>query len=113
MNVTITHEGPITIVDADGVVKLGETAAEFSRWLEKVLREDKGPVIINFERITYMDSTGLGELVGYLQKFDDQQRAMALVNPSHRIASLMELTKLDSLFPVFRNVEEAALYLSK
>jgi hypothetical protein len=39
-----------------------------------------------------MDSTGLGELIGYLQKFEDRQRKMALVKPSHRILALLKIT---------------------
>jgi len=41
-----------------GVIKLGESAREFSSYLEKVLNDETGPVMINFESINYMDSTG-------------------------------------------------------
>jgi anti-anti-sigma regulatory factor len=46
-----------------------------------------------------MDSTGLGELIGYLQKLEDRQRKMALVNPSHRILALLKITPTP--FPIF------------
>ncbi len=112
MKVSISHDGHATILDVEGVVKLGETAAEFSRWLEKVKVEDSGPLIIDFERISYMDSTGLGVLVGYVEKFDNQRRALALVRPSHRITALLELTKLNSVFRVFGSVEEAMRHVN-
>ena len=74
--------------------------------------DDTGPVMINFESINYMDSTGLGELIGYLQKFEDRQRKMALVKPSHRILALLKITKLDTVFKIFDSRESAMTYLT-
>ncbi|HUP64729.1 MAG TPA: STAS domain-containing protein [Thermoanaerobaculia bacterium] len=105
------HEG-ITILDIQGVVKLGESAREFSGSLDAVLHEESGPVLINFEGINYMDSTGLGELIGYLQRFEDRKRKMALLNPNHRIQALLRITRLDSIFRVFEGREEAIAYLT-
>jgi anti-anti-sigma factor len=69
-------------------------------------------IVINFEAINYMDSTGLGELIGYLQKFEDRQRKMALVKPSHRILALLKITKLDTIFKIFDSREAAMQYLT-
>ena len=57
------HERKDVLLDIQGVIKLGESAREFSSYLEKVLNDETGPVMINFESINYMDSTGLGELI--------------------------------------------------
>lgn len=102
----------VTVLDVQGVIKLGESAREFSSFLEKILTEDAGPVLINFEGINYMDSTGLGELIGYLQKFEDRQRKMALLRPNHRIQALLKITKLDSVFRIFESRDEAIAWLT-
>lgn len=112
VNIIKNRADGITILDIQGVIKLGESAREFSSYLEKVLNEDTGPVMINFESINYMDSTGLGELIGYLQKFEDRQRKMALVKPSHRILALLKITKLDTVFKIFDTRESAMAYLN-
>ena len=57
-------------------------------------------------------TTGLGELIGYLQKFEDRQRKMALVKPSHRILALLKITKLDTVFKIFDSRETAMAYLT-
>src|SRR5438105_14220496 len=85
LNIIKNRVDGVTILDIQGVIKLGESAREFSSYLEKVLNDDTGPVMINVEAINYMDSTGLGELIGYLQKFADRQRRTPLVKASHRI----------------------------
>ena len=112
VNIIKNRVDNVTVLDIEGVIKLGESAREFSSFLEKVLNEETGPVMINFEAINYMDSTGLGELIGYLQKFEDRQRKMALVKPSHRILALLKITKLDSIFRIFDSRESALAYLN-
>ena len=110
MNIIKNRVNDVTVLDIQGVIKLGESAREFSSFLERVLNEETGPVMINFEAINYMDSTGLGELIGYLQKFEDRQRKMALVKPSHRILALLKITKLDTIFRIFDTRDAALTY---
>lgn len=111
LNIIKNRHNNVTVLDIEGVIKLGESAREFSSFLEKVLNEESGPVLINFEGINYMDSTGLGELIGYLQKFEDRERKMALLNPSHRILALLKITKLDTVFKIFESKKDALGYL--
>jgi anti-sigma B factor antagonist len=113
LNIIKNRVSDVTVLDIQGVIKLGESAREFSSYLEKVLNDETGPVMINFEAINYMDSTGLGELIGYLQKFEDRQRKMALVKPSHRILALLKITKLDTVFKIFDSRETAMTYLTE
>jgi anti-sigma B factor antagonist len=112
VNIIKNREQDVTLLDIQGVIKLGESAREFSSYLEKVLNDETGPVLINFEGINYMDSTGLGELIGYLQKFEDNQRKLVLVKPNHRILALLKITKLDSVFRIFESKDEAMAYLT-
>src|SRR5687767_2718860 len=111
MNIIKNRVNDVTVLDIQGVIKLGESAREFSSYLEKILTEETGPVLINFEGINYMDSTGLGELIGYLQKFEDRDRKMALLKPNHRIQALLKITKLDNVFKIFDDRNDALDYL--
>ncbi len=104
--------GAITALRIQGVVKLGESARQFSDYLEKVLQEDEGPVLLDFEKIDTLDSTGLGELIGYLQRFEEKNRRMAIVKPKDRIVALLKLTRLDTLIRIFPDDDAAAAYLS-
>jgi anti-anti-sigma factor len=112
LNIIRNRHNDVTTLDIQGVIKLGESAREFSSYLDKVLNDESGPVLINFEGINYMDSTGLGELIGYLQKFEDRQRKMALLRPNHRILALLKITRLDTVFKIFDEREAALAYLS-
>ena len=95
------------IVAINGPIILGESARQFSEVMAEILGEESRGVIVDLTHINYVDSTGLGELVGYLQRFNDAGRALALLNPHERITNLLKLTGLDKEFPTFTEIEEA------
>src|SRR5438067_10122433 len=101
------HSENFTILYVEGLIKLGESAEFFSSALENVLKNESSNVIIDFTKIDYIDSTGIGELVGYLGKFTTQNRKLILVNPSERIMKLLKLAKLDTVFKIYSTEEEA------
>jgi len=100
-------DGGGTLLRVEGVIKLGESASFFTQALQRVLEEETGPVVIDLSRIDMIDSTGIGELVGYLGRFRDHRRELILVNPSDRIRKLLEVAHLAELFPTYDTVEDA------
>ena len=96
-----------TLLVVEGVIHLGESAEFFSRTLERTLREEHGHVLVDFSRINHMDSTGLGELVAYLERFRSRNRKLVLINPSQRIRDLLALVQLDRQFHVYDTVDAA------
>jgi anti-sigma B factor antagonist len=96
-----------TLLYIEGVIKLGESAAFFAQTLERALEEEASHVVIDFSKINYIDSTGIGELVGYLGRFQDKSRKLILVNPSERIRKLLEVARLATLFPTYDTIEGA------
>jgi anti-sigma B factor antagonist len=101
------EEDGVTLLEVQGTVKLGESAQQFAAELQSIFDDTSGGVIIDFAQIDYLDSTGIGELVGYLQKFSRANRKVALFRPHHRLEALLKLTRLDTVFPVFWERDEA------
>ena len=112
MEIERVDEGAVTIIVVRGVIKLGESARTFHRFLGEVLDRGTNPVVVDLEGIDHVDSTGLGELVGYLQRFEEQGRRLAFVNPARRLRKLFELTRLDQIVPIFDDRAEAVAELS-
>lgn len=106
------EEGGITVVEVQGTIKLGESAQQFTRELEDIFEKTKGGVLLDLAEIDYVDSTGIGELVGHLQKFSQARRKMVLFRPHKRIESLLKLTRLESVFPVFWDRDQAVAFLT-
>lgn len=101
------HLDGFTLLNVEGVIKLGESAQFFAQTLERALADNDNHVIIDFSKINFIDSTGIGELVGYLGRFKNFNREMILVNPSDRIRKLLHVAHLAELFPTYETVEAA------
>jgi len=99
-------EGSV-VLKVEGIIKLGESAQFLVETLERVLEQDQGNVLLDLEKINYIDSTGIGELVAYLGRFQNRDRNLILVQPSERIRKLLAVAQLDSLFAIYSTVEEA------
>lgn len=97
----------LTLLTVEGVIKLGESARFFADALKRVLAEEGSHVLVDLSKINYMDSTGIGELVGYLTRFQEVKRKLILVQPSEQIRKLLRVAHLDELFPIFDSLEEA------
>lgn len=112
MRIERREDRSVTVLVIEGVIKLGESASTFSSYLEGLLEEGVRSVVIDLAGIDYVDSTGLGELVGYLQKYTERGRRLGLLNPRDRILNLLRLTQLDETFPIFDSLEQAVEAMS-
>jgi len=101
------HLDGYIVLHVEGVIKLGESAEFFAQTLERALEQEEGHVLVDFSKINYIDSTGIGELVGYLGQFGDRRRKLILINPTDRIRKLLEVARLAELFPIYDTVEQA------
>lgn len=112
MEIGKSVHGAVTIVQVQGVINFGESARQFSSYLQNLLDAGVPAVLVDMSDIDNVDSTGLGELVGYLQRFENEGRRLGLYRPHRRILSLLRLTRLDEIFPIFEDQDEAVAALS-
>jgi len=101
------RHGLHTVLRVEGVVRMGESAQFLAQTLERLLADDEGNVLVDLERINYIDSTGIGELVGYFGKFRERGRRLILVQPADRIRKLLDVAKLADVFPTYDDLESA------
>jgi anti-sigma B factor antagonist len=64
-------------------------------------------VILDLSRLNYVDSTGLGAIVGGYTSLTKLGGALKLVNPNQRTLELLLMTQLHTLFEVFNEVQDA------
>jgi len=111
MEMTRSQQGAVAILEVKGRVRVGESAQQVAGEMQRILAESSGPVLLDVSGIDYIDSTGIGELVGYMQKLSEAGRRMGLLQPHKRLMSLLELTGLDTYFLIFADRREALLAL--
>ncbi len=97
----------MSLLQVEGIIKLGESAEFLAEALKRTLEKDEGHVLLDLSKINYIDSTGIGEMVGYLGRFGDRDRKLILINPSQRIRKLLAIAQLDTLFPTYDDIDAA------
>ena len=107
MEIERLEENGVTVVAVRGVINFGESARQFSTYLSELLDAGVPSVLVDMSGIDHVDSTGLGELVGYLQRFEKEGRRLALFRPHQRILNLLRLTRLDEIFSIYEDRGEA------
>jgi anti-sigma B factor antagonist len=76
------------------------TAPALRDRLEQVIESDQGPVVVDLTAVTFIDSTGLGVLIGARKQCDDNGRALRVVMSEPRILKVFEITGLTEFFDV-------------
>jgi len=64
-------------------------------------------MILDMNKVSFIDSSGLGVLVGTLRRLKEHSGAMRLVCTRENILKIFRITGLDRVFPIFASVEEA------
>lgn len=92
----------IKIIQPSGIFD-GTYALEFRQEIKEKITSDIEVVLIDFQNVTFMDSSGLGALVLALKTVRSQGGSMYLCNINEQIKMLFELTGMDRVFDVYAN----------
>lgn len=97
----------VTIIDIEGKVALGETNRQLHETIKRLVAEGKTQTVINLTKVTHIDSSGLGELVGGFTTLKANNGALKLFGMNDRVTDLMTITKLYTVFEIFDNELDA------
>lgn len=103
MNIKTYEQDGVFIFQITGEINI-TTSPELRKLFEK---EQKKKIVIDFEKVSYIDSSGLATLVEVLKKTRTQGGSLGLAGMSDKVKSLFEITKLDKLFSIFQNQSDA------
>ncbi|NYI58117.1 STAS domain-containing protein [Cellulomonas soli] len=95
-----------TVVTVSGEIDVSSADALRDR-LGLLLDEDRTDLVVDLRAVAFMDSTGLGVLVGTLKKVRTVGGRLELVVDTERLLRLFQLTALDQVFTVHRTLEDA------
>ena len=65
-------------------------------------------IVVDMEKVDFLDSTGLGVLVGGLKRVRMKEGSLAIVTSQDKILKIFDITGLNKVFPIHASVEEAA-----
>lgn len=90
-----------------GNVMGGPDGANFREQLDELKEEGRTNVVMDVSRVNFMNSSGLGLLVGGLTSMRNAGGDVRLANVADRIRSLLIITKLITIFKTYDSVDEA------
>ena len=96
-----THQvGDVTVVTLDGHVVLGEETSSLREKMKALLDEGKKKIVLDMKNVTFIDSAGLGALVGVHHSAVTRGAHMRLANLGAKFKELLQITKLLTVFHV-------------
>src|SRR5215510_675539 len=108
LNIKERQTGDVTILDLSGKVTIGEGSVQLRESVRKLLDEGKKKILLNLGEVSYVDSSGIGELVSSYTTTNNNGGQLKLLNLTKKIQDLLTITKLLTVFETFDN-EQAAL----
>ena len=101
----------VLIVAPSGEVDLA-SAAVLREGLERAESEPAVGLVIDLRRVGFIDSTGIGELVGSHRRCRDQGRPLAFIVPEGTISKILRVTGMDAVFELFGDEPSAVAALT-
>ena len=95
------------VIEIEAEIMGGSEAEEFKDIIFKSIEEDIINIVVDLEKATWMNSSGLGMLITGLTTVRSSGGDLRLANVSERIRRPLEVTKLDSVFSIYDSVKNA------
>ena len=106
LGLDVSKAGDYAVVDVKGEIDV-YTAPKLREKLIELVSEGSHNVVVNLEGVDFLDSTGLGVLVGALKRVKAHEGTLALVCTQDKILKIFKITGLTKVFPIHDSVEAA------
>ena len=103
MDVKSFEKEGVLVFQVNGEINIS-TSPELKKQFEK---QTLKKIVVDLEKVNYIDSSGLATLVEILKRTKSQGGALGLSGLSEKVKSLFEITKLDKLFLILQTQAEA------
>jgi anti-sigma B factor antagonist len=102
-----------TVVDLSGRLTIGEPVLLLRETVRVLVNDGNRFFILNLGDVSYIDSSGLGELVSLFTTVRNKQGDVKLLNLTAKAKDLLQMTKLLTVFDTYDNEEKAVAALRK
>lgn len=110
---SIRMAGSVAIVDLKGRITLGDGSGIIRETVKGLAEKGARSVLLNLAEVSYIDSGGLGEMVGSYATLRNQGAMMKLLNAKTRVHDVLQITKLYTVFEVFSDEAAAVASFAK
>ena len=107
LRATYRDAGSVTVVDIGGRIMLGEGSALLRRTIRELLDDGRNQIVLNLADVSYIDSSGIGELVAAFTTVKKAGGSLKLLQLTKKVHDLLQLTKLFTVFEVYSDEHSA------
>jgi anti-sigma B factor antagonist len=107
LNINQRQAGDVNILDLSGKITIGEGSVQLREAVRKLLDEGKKKILLNLGNVSYVDSSGIGELVSSYTTTSHNGGQLKIINLTKKIHDLLMITKLLTVFETYNSEEEA------
>ena len=100
VKLTTRQVGDVTVVDVAGRITLGEGSATLRDAMRDMVSKNQKKILLNLGEVSYIDSSGIGELVSGFTTVTNSGGNLKLLNLNKRVKDLLQITKLYTVFDV-------------
>jgi len=107
MSINVSEDSGVVIISLSGKIMGGPEAGQINDQINALIDQDKKKIVIDLQEVEWMNSSGLGILIGAITTLKNNQGHLILINVSDRIENLLKITKLISVFSIKPDLESA------
>ena len=107
LDVKERQAGDVTILDLRGEVRIGEGSIALRDAIRNLADAGKTKLLLNLAGVSYIDSSGIGELIANYTTVSRQGGQLKLLKLTDRVQNLLVITKLLTVFETYENEAEA------
>jgi anti-sigma B factor antagonist len=107
MKIEKRKNGGVTVLDIKGKILIGDGVAELREAINESVDNKENKLLLNFENVPYLDSTGLGEVVRSYTSVKNRGGVVKIVNLTNKVKDLLSVTKLITVFETFEDENKA------
>jgi anti-sigma B factor antagonist len=104
-DITVAEQGDWTVVSVSGEVDVA-TAPRLREEIVRAVSQGATSILVDLEAVDFLDSMGLGVLVGALKRVKSHGGEMAIVCTNERLLRIFEITGLQQVFDVRNTVDD-------
>ena len=103
---SLRHRDQIPVLDVVGEIDI-YTTPQFKEAVSAAINENKPAIVINMDKVTYMDSSGFGTLLSATKRLRPLDGALYLSGCNEAIQRMLQITRLNTIFGVYPSEDEA------
>jgi anti-sigma B factor antagonist len=107
LNINERQAGDVTVLDMSGKITIGEGSVALRTAIRRLLEEGKKRILLNLAGVSYIDSSGIGELVSSYTAISNAGGQLKLLNLTQKLQDLLTITKLLTVFDVYESESDA------